>query len=262
MNGHPATTPPPARPASALRSVAALTAMELRLAGRRSENVLVMLVIPVAVLLFFGGTSILTFNGYPAATLVPGTIALGIIAAGLVNLGIATAYERHYGVLKRLGGAPLPRWGFVAAKLGAVLVIEAGQVALIVLVGMVAFGWAPGAGWSPLTFVIALVLGTVTFVSLGLLLAGSLRAEAVLALANGLFLGFLMLGGIILPVAQLPELLQPVAALLPSAALADLLRFSLDPVFGFFGREPGSLVVLTTWAILATALAIRRFRWD
>lgn len=269
LSGAPATPsqpsparPAPARPAPALRSVAALTAMELKLAGRRGENILVMLVIPVAVLLFFGGTSVLTFDGEPARILVPGAMALAIVAAGLVNLGIATAYERQYGVLKRLGGAPLPRWGFVAAKILAILVIEIGQVALLAIVGTVAFGWSPGPGWSPVGFAVAFVLGTVTFVGLGLLLAGTLRAEAVLALANGLFLGFLMLGGIILPVGQLPDGLQPIAALLPSTALADLLRASLDPALGVVRDESDSRVVLASWAFVATALAIRRFRWD
>jgi ABC-2 type transport system permease protein len=259
----PAPRPAPARPASALRSVAALTAMELRLAGRRGENVLVMLVVPVAVLLFFGGTSVLTFEGEPARILVPGAMALAIIAAGLVNLGIATAYERHYGVLKRLGGAPLPRWGFVASKVLAILVIEIGQLSLLALVGMVAFGWSPGSGWSPVNFGTGIVLGTITFVSLGLLLAGTLRAEAVLALANGLFLGFLMLGGIILPVGQLPDALQPIASLLPSTALAELLRTSLDPaLLGGIRPRHDSVTVLASWAFVGTVLAVRRFRWD
>lgn len=254
--------PTPARPAPALRSVVALTALELRLLTRRAENVLVTLVIPVAVLLFFGGTSVLVLDGDRAAILVPGTIALAIIATGLVNLGIATAYERHYGVLKRLGGAPIPRWGFVAAKLGAVLVIEVGQVAVLALVALVAFAWEPSPGLQPLLFAGAFLLGTVTFVSLGLLLAGTLRAEAVLALANGLFLGFLMLGGIILPIAQLPDALQPLAELLPSTALVALLRQALDPILGVFVGGSSPILVLSTWAFLATALAIRRFRWD
>ncbi|MEO8273573.1 MAG: ABC transporter permease, partial [Chloroflexota bacterium] len=93
------------RPAPALRAVGALAALELRLTARRGENVLVTLIIPVAVLLFFAGTSVVPFAGDPVGFLLPGTIALGIVAAGLVNLGIATAYERSYGVLKRLGGS-------------------------------------------------------------------------------------------------------------------------------------------------------------
>ena len=251
-------------PAPALRSIAALTSMELRLLARRGENILATLIIPVAVLLFFGGTSMLPLAGDPIPTLLPGTIALGIVAAGLVNLGIATAYERHYGVLKRLGGAPLPRWAFIAAKLLAVLVLEAVQVALLVVVAIVVFHWTPDGPISVIGLLAAVLLGTATFVGLGLLLAGTLRAEAVLALANGLFLALLMIGGVVLPVDHLPELLQPIASLLPSAALADLLRSSLGTVTpAGQTQDPGTrVIVLAAWAILSTALAARTFRWD
>lgn len=251
------------RPSPASRAVAALAAHDLRLTARRGENVLVTIVIPIAVLLFFASTSVLPFAGRPADFLVPGSIALGIIASGLVNLGIATAYERSYGVLKRLGGAPLPRWGLVAAKVAAILVLEVVQVAALLAVGVVGLGWAPGQGASPLLFVVALVLGTVVFAGLGLLLAGTLRAEATLALANGLFLAFLMLGGIVLPIDHLPEFLRPIAALLPSAALADLLRISLASGTGpATAGAATSAITLVAWAIGASALAVRTFRWE
>lgn len=249
------------RPAPALRAAGALAALELRLTARRGENVLVTLVIPVAVLLFFAGTSIVPFAADPMGFLLPGTIALGIVAAGLVNLGIATAYERSYGVLKRLGGSPLPRWALVGAKLAAVLVLEVLQLAVLVAVAVVGLGWQPGAGWSPVLLVAAVLLGTLTFAGLGLLLAGTLRAEATLALANGLFLGFLMLGGVLLPVDHLPAFLQPVAAVLPSTALADLLRLALAS-----GPQPtsvaGPLLLLAVWGVATAGLAIRRFSWD
>jgi ABC-2 type transport system permease protein len=250
------------RPAPALRSVGALAAMELRLAARRGENVLVMLVIPVAVLLFFAGTSVVPgIADRPVDFLLPGSIALAIVAAGLVNLGISTAYERSYGVLKRLGGAPLPPWGLLAAKGAAILVLEAVQVAVLLAVGAVVLGWQPGPDWSPALLLVTIVLGTVAFAGLGLLLASTLRAEATLALSNGLFLGFLMLGGIVLPVDHLPAFLQPLAAILPATALADLLRIALDT-----GVAPataaGPLAILGAWAVAAAGLAITRFRWD
>ena len=252
-----------ARPAPALWSVTALTALELRLAARRGENILVTLVIPVAVLLFFGGTSIIAVAADPVPSLVPGTIALGIVAAGLVNLGIATAFERHYGILKRLGAAPLPRGGFLAAKLAAVLVLEIAQLIVIGAVAALAFGWSPGPAWSAALVVVAVVLGTAAFVSLGLLLAGALRAEAVLALANGLFLAFLMVGGVVLPVDHLPGFLQPIATVLPSSALADLLRIGLDSGTSATATTAGmALAVLAAWAVGAAALAARTFRWD
>lgn len=253
------------RPAPALRAAAALAGMELRLTARRGENVLVTLIIPVAVLLFFAGTSIIPFAGDPVGFLLPGSIALALIAAGLVNLGIATAYERAYGVLKRLGGAPLPRWGLVVAKLAAILVLEVVQVVVLVAVAAVVLHWQPGAAWSPILLVLAIVLGTLAFAGLGLLMAGTLRAEATLALANGLFLGFLMLGGIVLPVDHLPAFLQPVAAALPATALADLLRIALDTgaAAGAAATSPvGPALLLAAWGVAASGLAIRRFRWE
>jgi ABC-2 type transport system permease protein len=259
-----------ARPAPARRSVAALAGLELRLTARRGENVLVTLVIPPAVLLFFGGTSIgAGLNGMSLEetrrALVPASIALGIIAAGLVNLGIATAYERSYGVLKRLGGAPLPPWGLLAAKVAALLVLEAVQVVLLVAVAAIAFGWAPGPGWSPIFMVVAVALGTVAFAGLGFLLAGTLRAEATLAVANGLFLAFLMLGGLIVPVDSLPAFLQPLAAILPSTALADALRAALDSGAASAtgsSAAAGPMALLAAWAVVAALGAVRAFRWD
>jgi ABC-2 type transport system permease protein len=147
VSGSTLERPVASRPGPALRAVAALTAMELRLAARRGENVLVTLVIPVAVLLFFGGTAIPSLGRDRAAFLVPGTFALAIMATGLVNLGIATAYERHYGVLKRLGGAPIPRWAFITAKAGAILAIEVGQLALLFLVSAPWRSSASGCCW-------------------------------------------------------------------------------------------------------------------
>jgi ABC-2 type transport system permease protein len=85
----------------------------------------------------------------------------------------------------------------------------------------------------------------------------------VLALANGVFLALLMIGGVILPVSHLPGFLQPVASVLPSAALADVLRTGLDSGVTAVGLTPGAAVaVLAAWAVGAAALAARTFRWD
>ena len=246
-----------------MRAVAALTLHDLRLTARRGENVLVTIGIPVAVLLFFASTGMVPgLEGRPVDYLLPGSIALAIVASGLVNLGIATAYERAYGVLKRLGGAPLPRGGLIASKIAAVFVLEVVQVVALLAVASIALGWTPGAGWSVPLFVVAIVLGTVAFASLGLLLAGTLRAEATLALANGLFLGFLMLGGIVLPIDHLPELMRPLAAVLPATALADLLRISLASGAPTAADPFVLLVMLGVWAAGSAALAVRAFRSD
>lgn len=249
--------------APVLRSIAALTALELRLTARRGENILATIIIPVAVLLFFAGTSVIPLATHPVDFLLPGSIALGLVAAGLVNLGIATGYDRSYGVLKRLGGSPLPRWGLIVAKLAAVGVLEAVQVIALVGLAVVALGWSPGPAWSAPLLVVALVLGTAAFAGLGLLLAGTLRAEATLALANALFLALLMLGGIIIPIDHLPGFVQPIAAVLPAAALSELLRLSLDSGgVGAAGSPTVPLILLGAWALGAIVLAAWRFRWE
>ena len=249
---------PPAHPAPIGRVLAALVGMELRLSLRRAENLLVTAVIPAAVLLFFATTSILAVPGRAVDFLLPGSIALAIIATGLVSLGIATAYERHYGVLKRLGGAPLPRWAMAAAKASTVLLTEAFQVALLVVVAWIALGWRPSSAGNPALAVVAVLLGTAVFAGLGLALAARLRAEAVLALANGLFLVLLLVGGIVVPIDHLPEPVASLAGVLPAAALSELLRIA----FGDPGDTGPPLLLLTAWAAVGAAVAIRGYRWE
>lgn len=247
------------RPASPMAATLAQTRMELRLTARRGENVLVTIVIPVVVLLFFASVSVLpTGDGAPVDFLLPGALALAVIATSLVNLGIATAYERSYGVLKRLGGSPLTRAGLLGSKMGAVLVVEVLQVMLLVTIAWTVLGWRPGATASPIIVVVALLLGTLAFAGLGLLMAGALRAEATLALANGLFIAFLLLGGIVLPVSHLPGPLAAAAAVLPAAALADAFRVGL----GSGGVAQGPLLILAAWGVAAVVLAARTFRWE
>lgn len=240
-----------------MRALTAQTAMEMRLMSRRGENLLVTLVIPLVLLLFFGSTSVFAMGGErPVDFLVPGILALAIMSTGMVSLGIATAYERHYGVLKRLGGSPLTRPELIGAKIASVVAVEAGQAVLLLGVAVLAFSWRPLGGWAaPLGIS---VLGTITFAGLGLLMAGGLRAEATLAGANGLYLIFALIGGMFLPVDHLPSALAGIAPYLPPDALADLLRSSLTgtALSGF------SLIVLLVWTAAFVLLAMRTFQWE
>ena len=250
------------RPASPVRAVAAMTAMELRLVLRRGENLFATIVIPTIVLVLFSSVSILpTGAARPVDFLLPGAIALGIVATSLVSLGITTAYDRYYGVLKRLGGSPLSRPELIAAKIAAVLVVETVQVALLVAVAALGLGWHAPAGASWGLVVVSVLQGTLAFAGIGLLLAGLLRAETMLAVANVLFVLSLVLGGIVVPIDHLPAPLAAIAGALPAAPLADALRVAL-------GASPappdaaGSLALLAIWGVGAVVLAARTFRWE
>ena len=250
----------PAIPAPWLQMVMALAATELRLALRRGENLLITFVIPAGVLLVFsafdtsGGTGV----GQPVDRMLPGSITLAIIASSMVSLAIATGYERSYGVLKRLGGSPAGTSVLVAAKTASVILVEIAQVVLLVAIAAAVLAWAAGPGASPALVVAGILLGTVAFAGLGLLIAGTLRAEATLALVNLLFLLSLVLGGIVIPLDRLPPAVASIAQDLPPAALTTVLTVGL----GGAGDATESLVILAGWAVILAVLAARRFRWD
>jgi ABC-2 type transport system permease protein len=268
MNGRAGTDvlrPGDGRPSSPLARVAAMLEMELRLTSRRLENLFVTLLLPVVLLIFFGSVEILPDaetalpGSQPIDGVLPAVLATAIVAAGLVNLGISTGFERSYGVLKRLGASPLTRGQLMAGKIGTILVVEAIQAILLVGLAVGIFGWAPGPDWSPPAVVAAVALGTAAFSALGLLFAGTLRAEATMALTNALFLLGILLGGLLVPAHQLPGLLGALASLLPTAALADALRIGLGASTGDL-VEP--LVVLALWAVGTSLLTARTFRWE
>ncbi len=240
------------------RAVIAQTRMEIALTARRGENVLVTVVLPVMLLVFFASSGLVSGSvGNALDYLVPGILAIAIISTGMVNLGIATAYERYYGVLKRLGGSPLPRWGLLLAKGIAILALEIFQLVLLVGVAYVGYGWSPHPRGGQI--LVALLLGTIAFSALGLTMAGALRAEATLAIANGLYLFFLLVGNVVLPSEHLPVLLQTIGRVLPATALADTLRFG----WGSTSALPtDSFLLLAAWAVALSVLAVRSFRWE
>lgn len=231
---------------------------ETALVLRNGEQLLLTLVIPVLLLVFFSKVDVLPSGIQESADfLLPGVIALAVVSTAMVSLGIATGFERTYLVLKRLGATPLRRGELVTAKMLSVFAVELLQVVILVPLGL-ALGWQLRDG-NALLVVPAVLLGTSAFTGIGLTLAGSLRGEINLAAQNGLYLVLLLLGGMVIPVSSLPSPLRTVAELLPSSALADVLRDSLTGV----GNRPGaSWVVLAVWAVLAPAVAARRFRWS
>lgn len=253
----------PARPAAWPVMAAALALHELRVALRRGESLLVTFVIPVGVLLVFstfdmaGGAA----AGSPTGVqrLLPASIALAIVAASLVSLAIGTAFERQYGVLKRLGGSPAGSSVVVAAKTTAVIVVEAVQLLLLVGLAAGVLGFEAGPGASAPLVIAGLIAGTVAFAGLGLLMAGTLRAEATLALANLLFLLALVLGGIMVPLERLPGAVAAVAQVLPPAALVEVLAVGLGTLQA---DATEALVILAGWAVVLALLAARRFSWD
>ena len=239
-----------------MRRVVAQSRAEILMTLRRGESVLVALGIPVMLLVFFSLVDVLpTETEDPVDFLAPGVLALAVMSTAMVSLGIATGFERSYGVLKRLGSTPLGRPALLAAKTVTVLAVEAVQLAVLVPVAL-ALGWDPGGNVA--AAFAGFLIATVAFAGLGLLMAGTLRAEVTLAAANGLYLVLLLLGGMVVPLSRLPDALRAVARALPAAALSDILHGAFGPA-----AIPGrAWFVLAAWAVAAPLAAALTFRWE
>lgn len=239
-----------------MKLVVAQWRMELTNLVRNYEQLLLILVIPVGVLVFFGNVDVLP-ESMNLSRLVSSVLALSLMSTAMVSTGISTGFERSYHVLKRLGVTPLGRTRLIWAKAGSVTVVELMQVLVLVIIATI-LGWsATDASWWRVAG--ALVLGTAAFAGIGLSLAGRLRAEANLAAQNGLYLVLLSIGGVIVPVGELPARLSTVAQYLPSGALSEVMYTSLG---GESDSSLGAWIVLAVWAVVAPFVAGRLFRFD
>ncbi|MCB5166830.1 ABC transporter permease [Streptomyces bambusae] len=249
------TPRPGAAPVS--RMIAAQTALETRMLLRNGEQLLLTVVIPALLLVLFSSVDVVdTGAGRPVDFLAPGVLALAVMSTAFTGQAIATGFDRRYGVLKRLGASPLPRWALMAAKTLSVLVTEVLQIALLTAIAF-GLGWSPQGG--PLPVAALVLLGTAAFSGLGLLMAGTLKAEVTLAAANLVFLLLLVGGGVIVPLDKFPEGAQTVLGLLPISALSGGLR---DVLQHGAGLPWGDLGVLAAWAVLGLGAAARLFRWE
>jgi ABC-2 type transport system permease protein len=240
-----------------MKALAAQTRIEITLTLRRGESLLLILGIPLLLLGFFSTADVLPKGDFADSVdfLTPGVLALAVMSTGMVQLAIGTSFERQYGVLKRLGSTPLGRPRLLAAKTVSIIAVEVVQIALLIALAM-ALGWDPSVRAG---VVAAVVLGTVAFSGLGLLMAGTLRGEVTLAAANGLYLVLLLIGGMVVPLSELPSAVRFVAELLPSGALAQALVGTLSTAHTVPAK---AWVVLAAWAVAAPTLAARTFRWE
>lgn len=236
------------------RRILAHGAIEAALTVRNGEQLLLALVIPVGLL-----AAGLTYGERLGAdrTLFPSSVlALALWSTGFTSLAITTGFERRYGVLERLAATPLRRGDLLVGKACAVTAIAIGQ-------GLVLAGVALTLGWRPvpalpqtLIATVAGPLAIVSFAGLALALAGSVKAELTLALANLVYLAAAAGGGLVLPVSAFPEAIRPAMSLLPTAALGETLR-----TWASGGTDPAPLAVLTAWVVVSLLLARKVFRW-
>ncbi len=229
---------------------------ELRLTLRNGEQLLLTLIIPLALLIGICATGVLSSSdglsrveqAYPMVCMV------SLIATCFTSLAIGTGFERRSGALTFLATTPLGRQGLVLGKVIATVMLAAISIVLVTVTAVI-LGWRPSI--AALWALPILLIAGIAFATWALVIASVFRAEAVLAIANALFLVLVVVGGA--SARSSSNSAGGLLELVPSAALADALRSSLG-----VGSAPcwPTLVILAVWAIVGFALARSRFRWQ
>lgn len=240
-------------PAHPWRRIAAQTRFEAATILRHGEQLLVTFALPTIILAVLAGTDLL--GRREIGTVMPIVITVAIMGSAFTGQAVATAFDRRSGVLRLLATTPLGRSGLVAGKVSAICVVVVLQMVLLGAIGVV-LGWRIDISAFP-GLLLGIAIGTAAFATLGLWLAGTVRAEGVLALANLVWVLLLLFGGILWPVSQLPLALGTVVQALPSAALMAALGQGADGLAAL-----PALGILAIWAALGAVGATRSFRWE
>lgn len=186
----------------------------------------------------------------PAATMVPGIVAMALFFTASAVGPLVTPWERQARTYERLVTSPAPLAAMLAGDAGAGAAFGA-LLALLPLIGglvltdaAIVDPWALGAGW---------LLGALAFASLGVLLAApaSDTPSQVMMLSNLVRLPMIFISGVFVPHSQMPAWGQWLSPLSPLSFCADLMRVG-------FGAAPHWSVAVDAAALAGFTLA---FGW-
>jgi ABC-2 type transport system permease protein len=222
-------------------------------------------VFPIMFLVIFGslnnGAHVHSRGGISFDTFfVPGILAYGIIGTTYVNLAISTAILRDEGVLKRMQGTPLPRWAYIAARIGSTVLIMLAITVVTLVLGAVAYNVHVRASTLP-GLIATLILGTAAFTTLGIGITRFIKnAEAAPVIVNLTVLPLTFISNVWFPTDTLPHWLNTIAKIFPIRPLADGLQYAFDPRTTGAGFKGSDLLSLAIWTGIGVLLMIKFLR--
>ena len=246
-----------------MSQLTAMATMETKLFFREPLGPPFVLALPVALVVGFG--MIPGFGepdpglGGQAGTEFIASLGIGIVLAilGLSVLPATLGAYREQGVLRRLRATPArPQ-----ALLGAQLIVVGGAVvvATVLLVAVSALAFGVALPRNPAGFGLALVLGSAALLSLGVLVAAvTPTAKAANAIGMLAFFPSMFLAGVYVPREVFPAVLQRISDVTPLGAALESVRDTWQGAW----PHPVHLVTMAAWALVATAVAARTFRWE
>ncbi|MBV8953431.1 MAG: ABC transporter permease [Solirubrobacterales bacterium] len=238
---------------------------EQRAYWRNRGRAIFSFVFPLMFLVIFAsintGTRLASRQGLPYNDFfVPGILAYGVIATTYVNMAIGTAILRDEGILKRMQGTPLPRWAYVAARIGSTVTIVFVMTALTLGLGAAAYGVHVRASTLP-GLLMTLILGTTAFTTLGIGVTRFIpNAEAAPVFVNLSVLPLTFISSIWFPADNMPQALKTIAGIFPIRPLAEGLQYAFDPRTTGAGLRGRDLIALAIWSLIGISLMLRFLR--
>ncbi|WP_028778454.1 ABC transporter permease [Shimazuella kribbensis] len=192
--------------------------------------------------------------------LVPGILALLIMSNNLNGVAAQIASWRERSILRRMQGTPLSSGTFIAGQMTARILINVVQAFVVILIAHFIFGVNVYGSWGTLLFFV--LLGTLTFMSIGFIVASLAKTpESASPIAGLISFPMMFIGGIFFPVRQLPDFLQIVVQAIPIGHLTTALRGVMNNGATFATLQV-PLWILLTWFIVSFTVAALTFRWD
>jgi ABC-2 type transport system permease protein len=172
--------------------------------------------------------------------MVPGILGMSIMSASVNSTVSINAKNRARGIFRKLATTPISRLEWNASKIITQTIITLLSVAISLTAAVVLFGLRPNIDAMALAFVI---LGTVTFVGLGMILAVFLKSEDTATSAAGMITFPLMfLSGSFFPVDSMPWFFKVIAEISPLTYLNNGLREVM--ISGNFGDAVTNLIIV------------------
>jgi len=189
-------------------------------------------------------------------------VVLGVtLTAYLTHAGGLVA-AREAGVLKRWRATPLPRWGYLAGRLCATVLLALASGAVTVLAGVVLYHarLSPGAA---LGLAVSLGLAALAWAGVGTALTAFIpTAESAQPLLAFSYFPVMLLSGAFGGLGAMPGWLAGLLRCLPGQPTIDAATRALEATGGLPTLSGRDLAVLAAWAVAALAASVRLFRWE
>jgi ABC-2 type transport system permease protein len=210
---------------------------------------------PIMFYVLFGvaNRNVYAGNVHIAKYMLGGYACFGLIGATLFGIGVGLASERAAGWLELKRASPMPVSAYLFAKCASAVAFGIIIVSILIAVGT-SFG---GVSLSPVELVKMLgmtIVGSISFASMGLLLALLVPANAAPAIVNLIYLPMSFLSGLWIPLRFMPHWLQHIAPALPTYHLSQLML----SIFGY----GDSMSLATHWnTLLGFTLLMLGISW-